>query len=538
MIEPARLDFFHGAETAGGEVAPRKRVGRWHRRLTAPRVLFLIFAIVVLSVLWLATFNFIGIEYRNADHRALSSSHELLETYEAQVVRVLHEIDQTLKAVQYSFQLRGDGTATLGDLAARDLLPPSLVFTVKVVNAAGEVVATTGEASRTEVLAADFLERARGVDSLIEAPPVRFGDDRRLGFGRRLTAPDGSFGGVAVVEVDAAFFVSGYETSKLGERGVLAILGSDGVFRVRRSGNRVVVGGRTDYGSVVASGLGLGDTDAVLAVNRWDGVRRYTSARELYDHPLAVVVGLSEDERMAAAEERSATYVRRAGAGSVLLVLVLVALGRMSWRFEALRRREIETRAAHARRIEHLAYHDALTGLPNRSFLTKLLESRIRLASRDGSKFALLYLDLDRFKKVNDTLGHEAGDALLREVAGRLQAVLRRSDTVARMGGDEFVILLPVLESEEHAATVAGKVLLALGEPIVLLGQELEVTVSIGIGLFPRDGTDERTLMKNADTAMYEAKDGGRNSFRFFSEEVSAASRESLLLLAGREAAA
>jgi diguanylate cyclase (GGDEF)-like protein len=278
---------------------------------------------------------------------------------------------------------------------------------------------------------------------------------------------------------------------------------------------------------------GLGATEASLSVNEWDGVTRYTSARELYDFPLAVVVGLSVEEQLEPAEIRTDTYVFRSAAASLLLILGLAVLGRMSWKLESMRRHEREYRAAYAQQVEHLAYHDALTGLPNRSFLGKMLSDRIRQSSRYNRSFALLCLDLDGFKQINDTLGHDAGDDLLREVANRLENTLRKSDTVARMGGDEFTVLLPEIESATQAGTVANNIVVALAEPFVLLGEKFRVTASVGISIFPIDGDEEQTLMKNADIAMYDAKDSGRNAFRFFSREMTGASRERINLEAG-----
>jgi diguanylate cyclase (GGDEF)-like protein len=499
------------------------------QRLTEPLVLFPILAVVILSVVWLATLNVTRVERSSARQTALATSGELLDTYEAQVVRVLREIDQTLKSLQYAYQVRGDGQATLDDLTAKDLLPPDLVFTVSLSDADGEIVASTRESSRSAVLDRSLVERSRLSDDLLEGRAVQKESEWWLRFSRPLTAPDGSFGGVAVVEADASFFVSGYEAAKLGERGVLAVLGNDGVFRVRRSGEDISVGDSVAYGSVV-SDEGFGETEAVLSVNSWDNVRRYTSARGLYDFPLAVVVGLSEEEQLAAAEEHAGTYLWRAAGVSLLLILALGLLGRMSWKLENLRKRQRESRISHARRVEHLAYHDGLTGLPNRSFLSKILDDRIRQAGRYGRQFAVLFLDLDGFKQINDTLGHDAGDDLLREVAKRLEDALRKSDTVARMGGDEFMVLLPEVEGEDQVSIVAGKILATLAEPFQLLGEKFSVTGSVGVSLFPADGEDEQTLMKNADIAMYAAKDAGKNNFRYFSAEMSSASQERINL--------
>ncbi len=180
--------------------------------------------------------------------------------------------------------------------------------------------------------------------------------------------------------------------------------------------------------------------------------------------------------------------------------------------------------------LEYSAYHDGLTALPNRSLFSELLSQSIGQARRHNRQLAVMFLDLDRFKYINDTLGHEAGDQLLQEVATRLKACLRDSDTVARLGGDEFVVLLPELPEEKDVTAVAWKILSGISKPFVLLGQEFRVTTSIGISTYPGDGLDEQTLMKNADTAMYRAKEEGKNQFQFYSENLNIQSLERLAL--------
>jgi len=183
-----------------------------------------------------------------------------------------------------------------------------------------------------------------------------------------------------------------------------------------------------------------------------------------------------------------------------------------------------------AERADYLAYYDSLTTLPNRSMFSKLLNQAIRLARRDGKQLAVLFVDLDRFKNINDTLGHEAGDLLLQEVGKRLQGCLRESDTVARLGGDEFVVLLPVVHDVADVEVVAHKILAATGKPFVALGQEFRVTASVGVSTYPKDGDDEKSLMKNADIAMYQAKEDGKNHFQFYSAQMNTHSFERLAL--------
>ena len=176
--------------------------------------------------------------------------------------------------------------------------------------------------------------------------------------------------------------------------------------------------------------------------------------------------------------------------------------------------RDITERKRTEERLRHLAQHDALTGLPNRMLCYDRVGQAILRARRDGDQVAVLFLDLDGFKQINDTQGHEIGDEILRTVARRLQHCLREGDTVARLGGDEFVICLPALKEGNAAASIADKVLEALCAPIGIGGNQLQVTCSIGISLYPRDGEDTQALLRAADMAMYHAKGMGRNRYR------------------------
>jgi diguanylate cyclase (GGDEF)-like protein/PAS domain S-box-containing protein len=171
--------------------------------------------------------------------------------------------------------------------------------------------------------------------------------------------------------------------------------------------------------------------------------------------------------------------------------------------------------------LVHQATHDTLTGLPNRLLLEDRVHHAIEVAKREGRRIGLMFLDLDRFKIVNDSLGHVAGDQLLKVVADRLRHTLRRSDTVARLGGDEFVVVLTHFQSSSELAEVAEKISAALDEPVELAGHKVHVGTSIGIALFPEDGDNFNALMKDADTAMYRAKQKGRNTFCFYDSDMN-----------------
>ncbi|GFK95056.1 putative signaling protein [Fundidesulfovibrio magnetotacticus] len=177
--------------------------------------------------------------------------------------------------------------------------------------------------------------------------------------------------------------------------------------------------------------------------------------------------------------------------------------------------RDVTERRLAEETIRRMAYHDALTGLPNRFLVADRLEQGLNQAKRRGCLLAVMLLDLDGFKVVNDNLGHSTGDLLLKQVAGRIAGLLRRSDTVGRMGGDEFLVVLPEVKTPEGVAAVASKMLRAVGQPVELQGAQARVSASIGLALYPWDGATGEALIQRADAAMYEAKAAGRGTYRF-----------------------
>jgi diguanylate cyclase (GGDEF)-like protein len=192
--------------------------------------------------------------------------------------------------------------------------------------------------------------------------------------------------------------------------------------------------------------------------------------------------------------------------------------------------RDVSSARGLSLRMSYLAQHDCLTELPNRVLLTDRLNQAMAVAQRNGKELAVLFLDVDRFKHINDSLGHAIGDRLLQAIAQRLLACVRSTDTVSRQGGDEFVILLSEVSHARDAGLSADKILEALRAPYVIDQREMHVTASIGIVTYPDDGTDVGTLVKHADVAMYHAKESGRNNYQFFKAEMNlrAAERQSL----------
>jgi diguanylate cyclase (GGDEF)-like protein/PAS domain S-box-containing protein len=487
----------------------------------------------------------------------------------------------------------------------------------------------------------DYFEAQRVSDGMAMGRVLRAGTggEWTLRFSRGLRTRDGKFAGAVIVSVAASYFVSGYEASRLGNAGVLALAGADGAFRARRSGEDVKFDGRVDYTPFLR---GADQAPAPPLESPWDGVTRHTVARELFEFPAAVITGLSVVEQLAPVEERARTYAWRAAFSSLAVLLFIGGLAWLSWELGRVRResqaalslrnRAIESslnaivildatdprhpidyvnpafermtgyaagdaigrqltmlagpETAQAGRLEieralrekteghtvaksyrrdgtsfwndfhvapvrdeagrvthyvgvmndvteskdyeaqlaHQASYDALTDLANRNLLQDRLTQAIAQGKRNAAPVAAVFLDVDHFKLVNDSLGHTVGDEMLRLVARRLRASVRESDTVARLGGDEFVLVLPGKAAgsafEADITALVDKLLSQMSQPLTLAGREVRPTCSIGVAVFPQDGDDADTLLRNADAAMYRAKELGRNRFQFFTADV------------------
>ncbi|MES3008519.1 MAG: EAL domain-containing protein [Pseudomonadota bacterium] len=504
-------------------------------KLTEPLLQFSLLTLALLLVLWVTTLNLIRVETEGAEEIARISTLDLAETYEAQMVRALRDIEQTLNLVAYLSE-QGDRETILSELSARGLLPPDVLFIITVFAADGSVLVSTRPPGTVPALDIETLQSLPGSDALLVSQP-RFDADNQqwwldfsiVQFSSVDAANELSVSGAVTVSADAEYFVSGYDPDQLGEQGLLAVFGNDGNFRVRRSGDDTSFGGS----DTILQALAGEDSDmsaVSVLLHEADGVERYTNAREIFGFPLRLAVGLSLAEQHAGLAENIRSYLWRTIGGSLLILLVMGTLGRMSSQLHRTRAKVLEEQIEHARQVEYLAFHDSLTGLPNRSFFAKLLHQRIVDSRRSKKSFGVMFLDIDKFKIINDTLGHDAGDQLLKEVAQRIRAALRESDVVARMGGDEFTIILLETGQDAQLTEAARKILNSVRNSYVLAGQELRITVSIGVSVYPRDGEDEDSLMKRADIAMYHAKGEGRNNFKFYTDEINIDSLERLTL--------
>src|SRR5687767_4701675 len=271
-------------------------------------------------------------------------------------------------------------------------------------------------------------------------------------------------------------------------------------------------------------------------IDTWEGeiVERHILATYVPVHvyeaaPVEAVLEVYTDvTELAARMERGQWKILAAVLGAMAVVYILLQL--ILARYQRLLKEKERERAAQEERIRHQAYHYALTGLPNRASFIEHLEEAMRRAKRAGWPLGLLFLDLDLFKRVNDSLGHDAGDRLLRVAAERIRCAVREADQLFRMGGDEFTVLLEDVRGPEEAAMVAGRVLEAIAEPLQVQHHEISVSASVGIALYPRDDTVGERLVKSADTAMYRAKELGRNRYAFFAREMNERVESQMLL--------
>jgi diguanylate cyclase (GGDEF)-like protein len=622
---------------------------RWLGLLLETHVALPLFAVLLLVALWPGTFHAIENDRETTLAAARAGSRELADTYEAQMARSLANIDQTLKVLKYTVELRGPAGA-LDELRREQLMPPGLVFVVGVANRDGIVVASNPASPRLDVSGQRYFSfhRDSARDSGAAFVSTTVGDlvrtEPHLHFTRRIDDARGGFAGVAIVEVDPAYFTSAYERVREGEHGILGLVGHDGIVRALRVGDEVSWGERIDVRRMPA--------DPALPAAGPDGVVRFAALRALHGFPLSALAGVSVDEQMQPHRQRRRAYLLAAGGASAVLAVVVALVSAWSWQLGKARRRErraqatyaaaseassdaffvlrtvraadgkvrdflieemnsraeemtgirrqsmrdrllcealpvchesgifeglarvadqggideaewlgttpavrgrwlqrqvvpveggvvailrdVTERKLHAERIYHMAHHDELTGLPNRSLLRIRVDQAIALAEGGRHALALAFIDLDGFKLVNDGLGHNAGDELLRIVGARMQQCLRPGDTLGRFGGDEFVVLMPGLADTPLAASpMLEKLRLAVCEPVQVAGQAVQVSCSIGVAMYPRDGLDQTTLMMNADAAMYRAKDLGNNNFQFYSREMNASLEEKLVLLDG-----
>lgn len=351
-------------------------------------------------------------------------------------------------------------------------------------------------------------------------------------------AGDNAVQGVLLLVLDLGYFLGFYQNIEIGHTGVIQILRADGaaIAEVRPAG--LVLRNAGQPVQLPLAGRSRGSLTVDLFA---EGNFQLASFQALSRYPFVVAVSRGVEEILATHQSSRKRFFAALLVLSAIIALatywVARSIRQQGLLFTALAEADADKLSLIAQLEEEksrafkLAAHDHLTGLPNRRMFHELVVSHLSRAKRSRKHYALLYLDLDRFKPINDELGHHVGDLLLQAVAGRLKATLRESDLVARLGGDEFAILLTGLENIGDTAAIAAKLVEQIGQPFTDLdGKDLQVGSSIGIALFPRDGHDFDTLCRHADGAMYQSKRSGRGQFTFYDPDLNLAGQRLLNL--------
>ncbi len=410
-------------------------------------------------------------------------------------------------------------------------------ISLRVADAQGRVKYARGVLGTAEVNVADreyfIRQRDAAASGLVIARPLfaRISKEWTIPVSRRISKPDGSFAGVVYVNASMGHLYMTFASLELGAHGSVALFNQE-----REIFSRYPA---PDEGGAIGKKLTIERLQTLLqagkdaatykASSMFDGTRHIYSYRKLSDHPLYVITGLAEADYLADwwREVKKMTLL---GVLFLLVTLWLTWLTSRAWRSQkqaALSLRNSEEQ------IKFMATHDALTGLPNRMLARDLFELAASFADRADFRLAVIFLDLDNFKTINDSLGHSAGDTLLKVTAQRLRDCMRDMDTLSRQGGDEFLILLSDLGDVDAVSVVVEKILRCLAAPLEIAGAEFTTSLSMGVAIYPEDGKDFDTLLKKADTAMYQAKAAGRNTYRFYAEQMNVDVTEHLRLRNG-----
>jgi diguanylate cyclase (GGDEF)-like protein len=491
--------------------------------------------------------------YQQYNDRAAVSSRNLNRLVAQSIEDEVNRIDLGLHVVvdewaRQQAARRIDGQALTGFLRRQQERLP-MADGLRIFDARGRIMfAADGELpAGVSVADRDYFIALRDTPSvgLFISRPVlgKISGKWVLIFARRLESADGIFAGVAVASVALEWFERKFAGLEVGAKGTVVFRGNasrdfDMLGRLPPAGPAGYVG-QTKVSSQFRAMIGANPQGGTYeAFAGADNIRRIFSYQAVGDYPLITLVGLSTEDTLAGWWREVAKLAGLALVFALLSILgaamVVRAWNARARAFDDIRRLNedlagqiaekdlaLRERRAAEEKIDFIALHDTLTGLPN----LQLAEERFRhvaaYADRERCKVALLYIDLDGFKRVNDSLGHRIGDGLICKSAQRLQDSIRDTDTLCRRSGDEFIAVLGELAEADASAPILAKLMECLQEPMDIAGNELNTTASVGLAIYPDDGADFDTLMKKAEIAMYQAKDAGRNTYRFFDAQMN-----------------
>ncbi|AUT75779.1 hypothetical protein C2L64_46555 [Paraburkholderia hospita] len=456
------------------------------------------------------------------------------------VVSLQNEIERNLDL----YQLAMRDVATSVGTTSISRLPPEVrqlvafgsatnakeLGTLFATDATGKLVLDSHsiQPRKLDVSSRDYFQiqrREKDAGLYISAPYLPFTaapglPQAHIALSRRLEDKSGDFAGIVGSTLRLSYFRQLFEHSILGRHDTITLLRTDGTVLMRQPFHEGDIGkslaGGHSFEPLVQSDHGTYIDIAVL-----DHIERLYTFRRVGSYPLVVVVGFATDDIFAGWRKRAIAI----GIVSVILDGLLILLSLMF-------SRQLRKRLTMERHLQRLAWFDSLTGLPNRSQLQREAHRLLTNAKQNGATLAVLFVDLDRFKRVNDTQGHAIGDQVLSEIARRLQSQIQTGDVIGRLGGDEFLAVIQECDVLK-AKHVAGRILQAVCQPILINPEQdtrITISASIGIALSPHDGEETDILLRNADLAMYKAKSSGRNQVRFYAPEYERQAKEQLEL--------
>jgi diguanylate cyclase (GGDEF)-like protein len=465
----------------------------------------------ILALLWAVISMRLSVERDYVYHESATSAAILSTALEQHTIKAIHQVDQISRFIKYEYEKSPD-TFEIASTVRQGLVQSDSLIQVAIIGQDGRLVATTSDPHPKPVDLSDRehfrVHLASSSDQLHISKPVlgRVSGHWTLQMTRRLDHHDGSFAGVVVVSEDPSYFTNDfYNNAAIGQHGVIAVVADDGAVLARRTGT---LAEGTDSFTATGS-YPLSRQISGIFTDPIDGVRRIASFRHLDDYPIGVLVGLSEAEEMADYQHTRRIYLLMATFISVAVI-----------GFFAVSTGLIRQLLGREREMTQLVEQDLLTGLPNRYQTLQILSAEVADASNVG-RLALLFIDLDNFKTVNDTLGHNTGDAILQMTAERLGDMVERNSRLTRIGGDEFVLVCKAADIEAYAEQLAERIMEALRRPFDVRGSGFVLHASIGIALFSDPSENEIDLLKKADLAMYSAKDGGKACYRFYSPQLA-----------------
>jgi diguanylate cyclase (GGDEF)-like protein len=526
----------------------RRGLHMWLRASLQPATLF---GLAMIAACWVGTAFVISIERGKIVEGAIQQSENLVRLFEENTVQTFQRFDRTLLLLRKSLE-DDPKHFDLINWADRTALVGELTIQLAVIGADGFTIATTAGYSGPPLYIGDREHFRAHVDTdadeLFISTPVqgRASGKWSIQFSRKIRRPDGGFGGIIVISIDPNFVESFYQTVDLGPGGSVALRNLDKVILAARGALSTTLGRKVTR-PTFNEALARASVGHYWSNGQTDGVNRLVAYRVSGKFKLIFTIGRSEADIFRANQRNGPMYI---GVAAVITLLVLIAMAfgahhqiRLDRIRDNLRRSEAQARERaqmlerQSREIAHIAHHDILTGLVNRVLLHSHIEQAFARVKRNHEYFAILCVDLDRFKIANDTLGHQAGDVLLQQVAGRLRECVREVDTVARIGGDEFVVLQANAAGGDHATALATRILQAVSAPYDINGAPVVISASIGIAVAPWDGSTTDKLLSRADLALYRAKANGRNNLCFFDMEMEeSAFKRSALELELREA--